>query len=88
VDIKLYPKAIDDLTCALNTKQNDPRILYKRGLAYYKNKEFKKAIKDLYTALVNNPFETYIADIYYHLGISYANLDMFEKALAPLSQAI
>ncbi len=38
VDIKQYPKAIDDLTVALNSKQNDPRILYKRGLAFYKNK--------------------------------------------------
>ncbi len=38
VDIKQYPKAIDDLTCALSSKHNDPRILYKRGLAYYKNK--------------------------------------------------
>lgn len=38
VDIKQYPKAIEDLTSALNTKNNDPRILYKRGLAYYKNK--------------------------------------------------
>ena len=59
---------------ALAQKNNDPRILYKRGLAFYRNKEFKKAIKDLYTSLDNEPFETYIADIYYHLGISYANL--------------
>lgn len=51
MDVKQYPKAIDDLTLALTSKQNDPRILYKRGLAYYKNKEFKKAIKDLYTSL-------------------------------------
>jgi outer membrane protein assembly factor BamD (BamD/ComL family) len=40
----------------LGTEQNDPRILYKRGLAYYKNKEFKKAIKDLSTSLENHPF--------------------------------
>jgi hypothetical protein len=38
VDIGHYPKAIDDLTNALTTKFTDPKILYKRGLAYYQNK--------------------------------------------------
>lgn len=38
VDTKHYQKAIDDLTNALNSKPTDPRILYKRGLAYFKNK--------------------------------------------------
>jgi tetratricopeptide (TPR) repeat protein len=88
IDIKQYPKAIDDLSNALTRKPTDPKILYKRGLAYYKNKEFKKAIKDLYTSLDNHPFETYEADIYYHLGISYSNLEMFEKSLPSLTKAI
>lgn len=74
VDTKNYQKAIEDLTTALASKSTDPRILYKRGLAYFKNKEFKKAVKDLYESLDNHPFETYEADIYYHLGIAYANL--------------
>ena len=56
IDIKQYPKAIDDLSNALARKATDPKLLYKRGLAYYRNKEFKKAIKDLYTSLDNNPF--------------------------------
>ena len=43
IDIKQYPKAIDDLSNALTRKPTDPKILYKRGLAYYKNKEFKLA---------------------------------------------
>lgn len=38
IDIKQYPKAIEDLTKALTSKPTDPKILYKRGLAYYKNK--------------------------------------------------
>jgi tetratricopeptide (TPR) repeat protein len=59
VDTKLYQKAIEDLTLALNSKPIDPRILYKRGLAYFKNREFKKAVKDLYSALDNKPFQTY-----------------------------
>lgn len=76
------------MTTALSTKPTDPRILYKRGLAFFKNREFKKAVKDLYESLDNHPFETYEADIYYHLGISYANLEMFEKSIPPLSKSI
>ena len=88
VDIGQYPKAIDDLTNALTSKPTDPKVLYKRGLAFYRNKQFKKAIKDLYTSLENHPFQTYEADIYYHLGISYSNLQMFQKSLPPLTKAI
>jgi hypothetical protein len=38
VDTKNYPKAIEDLTTALTSKPTDPRILYKRGLAFFKNR--------------------------------------------------
>jgi tetratricopeptide (TPR) repeat protein len=38
IDIKEYPKAIEDLSNALTRKPTDPKILYKRGLAFYKNK--------------------------------------------------
>lgn len=77
MDIKDYNNAIEDLTNALSRKPTDPQILYKRGLAFYKNEEFKKSIKDLYASLENKPYETYEADIYYHLGISYANLEIY-----------
>lgn len=36
----------------------------------------------------NNPFETYQADIYYHLGISYSNIELFNESIDPLSKAI
>lgn len=88
VDIKDYQRAIDDLSVALDKKPNDPQIYYKRGLAYYKNKEFKMCIKDLYKSFENKPFHTYEADIHYHLGISYANLEYFDKAIEPLSKVI
>jgi tetratricopeptide (TPR) repeat protein len=38
VDTKNYQKAIEDLSTALTSKPTDPRILYKRGLAFFKNK--------------------------------------------------
>ncbi len=88
VDSKEFVKAIDDLTDALSRQPDNPKLLYKRGLAYYKNKEFKKAIRDLYESVEKNPFETYEADIHYHLGISYSNLEKPEMSIKPLSKAI
>jgi len=38
IDIKQYPKAIEDLSNALTRKATDPKILYKRGLAFYRNR--------------------------------------------------
>ncbi len=49
---------------------------------------YKKCIRDLFKAFENKPFQTYEADIHYHLGISFANLDFFDKAIEPLSRAI
>ena len=45
-------------------------------------------MKDLYRSLENKPFSTYEPDIHYHLGISFANLELFEKAIEPLTRAI
>jgi len=36
--------------------------------------------------LQNKPFSSYEADIHYHLGISLANLELFEFAVAPLTK--
>ncbi len=45
-NIKLILKnSIEDLSNALEKRPKDPQILYKRGLSYYKNKEFQKCIK-------------------------------------------
>jgi tetratricopeptide (TPR) repeat protein len=52
------------------------------------NQEYVKAIKDLYKSFDNGPYPSYVADIYYHLGISYANLNMFAQSIEPLSKAI
>ena len=39
-------------------------------------------------ALRNQPFLTYEADIYYHLGISYCRLEKFEKSIFPFTKCI
>ena len=73
---------------ALEKKPNDPQIFYKRGLSYYKNEEYKNCIKDMFRSLQNKPFASYEADIHYHMGISFANLDLFHKAIEPLTKAL
>lgn len=50
LEINEHQKAIDDLTKALEEKPLSPIICYRRGLAFYKNKQFEDAIKDLYRA--------------------------------------
>lgn len=42
----------------------------------------------MYEALENRPFTSYEADIHYHIGISFANLELYHKAIEPLSKAI
>ena len=39
-------------------------------------------------ALRNQPFLTYEADIFYHLGISYCRLEKFEKSIFPFTKCI
>ena len=61
-------------------------MLYKLGLSYYAFNKFKKCIKTLKQALMNKPYLTYEADIYYHIGLSYCNLEKFEKSIYPYSR--
>lgn len=62
----------------MEEKPSNPTIYYRRGLAFYKNKQFENAIKDLYKAFELKPSEMIESDIHYHLGISFANLGKFE----------
>lgn len=85
---KKYNEAIDDMTESLKYKPNHPKVLYRRGEAYYLSGEFDLALKDFYEALDNNPFSGYEPDIYYHIGLCYANKENFEMAIEPYTKAI
>ena len=37
-------------------------------------------------ALQNEPFASYEPDIYYHIGLSYANLEEFNLAIEPFTR--
>jgi len=39
-------------------------------------------------ALKHDPFVTYQPDLYYHIGLAYANLDKYERSLYPFSRAV
>ena len=81
----MFTECIKDLTTALQIDENNSRILYLLGLAYYAFEKFKKCIKTLKAALQNKPFASYEADIYYHIGLAYCNQEKFEKSIYPFS---
>jgi tetratricopeptide (TPR) repeat protein len=83
---KRYQETINDLTQSLKYRENDPFILYKKGVALYLSLDFKQALYNLLLALENNPYPSYQPDIYYHIGLAWANLEEFEKVIDPLSK--
>lgn len=38
------------------------------------------------TALLNKPFKSYEADIYYHIGLAYCNVEKYEKSIYPFTK--
>jgi tetratricopeptide (TPR) repeat protein len=84
-DLKLFTDCIKDLNTALQIDENNSRVLYLLGLAYYAFEKYKKCIKTLKAALQNRPFASYEADIYYHIGLAYCNQEKFEKSIYPFS---
>jgi tetratricopeptide (TPR) repeat protein len=72
-----YEKGINDLSHALAVNEKNPLVYYRRGLAYYKNKSFLASIQDLEKSLKYSPSKNIQADVYYHMGIAYANLEKY-----------
>lgn len=76
------------MSVALTVNERNPLVYYRRGLAYYKNKEFEAAIKDLIKSLEFNPNKSIQSDIYYHIGIANSNLEKYQEAIEPFTKAI
>ncbi len=74
MELNQYQKGITDLSNALAVNERNPMVYYRRGLAYYKNKEFLASIKDLEKSLMYEPSKHIQPDIFYHIGIAYSNL--------------
>lgn len=87
-DMKKFDKSIQDLQDSLKLSQNNPKILYQLGISYYADKQFKESIKMMKHSLMNGPEMSYEADIYYHIGLAYCQLERFEKSIFPFTKCI
>jgi len=45
-------------------------------------------VKTLKLALQKKPYISYESDIYYHIGLSYCNVEKFEKSIYPYTKCI
>merc|ERR1719263_2394783 len=84
----LYDRAESDLTRALQIDGRDPELLYKRGITCYAQRRYADSIADLKASLQYDPFHGHLADIFYHLGVSYANLGKHSLAVPAYDQAV
>ena len=58
------------------------------GLSLFADKQYKRCVDTLKTALQHKPFPSYEPDIYYHIGLAYCLTEKFEKSIYPYTQAI
>ena len=58
------------------------------GLSHYANEDFRSCIKYLKACLLNNPFNSYLADTYYHIGLAYCQTEKYEKAIYPFTRCV
>ena len=63
-------------------------MFYRLGLSYYAYGNYKQCVRTLKSALINKPYVSYEADIYYHIGLAYCNVEKFEKSIYPFSRCI
>ena len=87
-DMNEFQLSIDDLKTGLTYNSKDPQVLYKLGLTYFADKNYKRCTTTMKEALKHRPFLTYEADIYYHLGLAYCRMEKFEKAIFPYTRCI
>lgn len=88
LDQSLYSRAEADLCKALELDARSPSLLYQRGLTLYAQERYAEAVADLKAALQFDPEESCLADLYYHLGVSYANIDKHPLAVPAYDHAV
>ncbi|CAK4778815.1 unnamed protein product, partial [Aphanomyces euteiches] len=88
IDTKQSERALDDLNVGLRLTPRDSRLLYNAGLASFHLRDFEDSINKLMQALKYNPPEETLSDLYYHLGLGFANLDEHMQAVEFFTYAI
>jgi len=84
-DLGEHDSSIADLQNGLKINREDSQLFYKLGLSYYADEKYKQCVRQLKAALMNGPFMTYSADVYYHIGLAYCNVEKFEKSIFPFT---
>ena len=74
-----YRKCLKFLKLALKT-EHAPNVAYVDDV---NSKELREKLN-----MSSGPHLSYLADVYYHIGLSYARLEKFEKSIFPLSKCI
>ena len=89
IEQKRYKNAIKDTTLAIDKSDgDDPNLYYRRGLANYLCFHYKTCIKDLRIAITKGIDQEYLGNIFYHIGVSFANIEKYHRAIEPLTLAI
>ena len=83
-----YQPSIQDVLKGLEHAPSDPQLLYKLGLFYYADEQFKLSIQTFKKALVNKPRASHESEIYYFIGLCYCLVEKFQKAVYPFTKAI
>merc|ERR1712087_785790 len=83
-----YERSEADLSRALQIDGRDPELLYRRGITRFAQREYSECIADLKAALQYDQVEAHLPDIFYHLGVAYANLGKHHLAVPAYDQAI
>merc|ERR1712217_800778 len=83
-----YERSEADLSRALQIDGRDPELLYRRGITRFAQRQYSECIADLKAALQYDPAEAHLPDIFYHLGVAYANLGKHRLAVPELDKAV
>ena len=81
VSSKVYDKAIEDYTIAIEVNSKDAEAYYNRGLAYANLNDYKRAIEDYDKALELNPNYTEACN---NRDVAYHNLEEHDKSVSSL----
>lgn len=77
-----YPEAIKDFNASLRIDAYSPRVLYQRGLTYFRLKDYDRALSDYRASLAINPEDSEVAK-----GVEVAERLRAASSSAPVAAA-
>ncbi|KDO27826.1 hypothetical protein SPRG_07099 [Saprolegnia parasitica CBS 223.65] len=88
LECREYPKAHADLAVGLKLAPGDPRLLFHAGMVLFHRLQFPEAILQLRSALAHAPSVSYLSEIHYYIGLSYASIERCMDAIESFTDAI